>query len=340
MMAVYRMVILSLALLLHSFAVESWSPATSCSLTCSKKSGLSLPLYAVPTADDTDSTLPSSKTNLLTRRLLAKSILASSTTAATIALATVTLVPSSSNALVKGNAPPPPKNKSNSSSNNGDIKKKCTNLEECQALAEQQADQERQEALAYATPTLVTSGGTRYRDFDTGETSSPAITANMQVKLFYKVLKIGKRSYDGLSGEGTVVFSCGYGLEDDEMKAGVKSFVTTVGSPFNIQALNEALIGMHIGGVRRFAVLPQKGWRKPGNACDGGPGGKGQGGDLKTDYVVVPTATMVAEEACFDQTKQPFPAAYAEQRRMAQRFDQSLIMEVQVVSAGPAESGL
>jgi hypothetical protein len=51
----------------------------------------------------------------------------------------------------------------------------------------------------------------------------------------------------------------------------------------------------------------------------------------RSNSVVVPTATMVATETCFDQTKLPFPATYAQQRRMAQRFDQSLIMEVQVV---------
>ena len=73
------------------------------------------------------------------------------------------------------------------------------------------------------------------------------------------------------------------------------------------------------------------GWRKPGSACDGGPGGRGAGGELKTDYVVVPTATMVAEETCFDTTKLPFPNTYAQQRRMAQRFDQSLIIEVELV---------
>ena len=47
--------------------------------------------------------------------------------------------------------------------------------------------------------------------------------------------------------------------------------------------------------------------------------------------VVVPTATMVQEETCFDMTKQPFPFSYGEQRRMAQRFDQSLLMEVTLV---------
>jgi hypothetical protein len=41
---------------------------------------------------------------------------------------------------------------------------------------------------------------------------------------------------------------------------------------------------------------------------------------------------MVATETCFDTTKLPFPTqSYAEQRRMAQRFDQSLILEVEVI---------
>jgi hypothetical protein len=62
-----------------------------------------------------------------------------------------------------------------------------------------------------------------------------------------------------------------------------------------------------------------------------GPGGQGSGGELKTDYVVVPTATMVATEICFDKSKLPFPERYDQQRRMAQRFDQSLIMEVALV---------
>ena len=46
---------------------------------------------------------------------------------------------------------------------------------------------------------------------------------------------------------------------------------------------------------------------------------------------MVPTAQLVEQESCFDKNKLPFPATYAQQRRMAQRFDQSLIMEVQVV---------
>ncbi len=130
----------------------------------------------------------------------------------------------------------------------------------------------------------------------------------------------------------TPITNKGYGLEDDENAPGVKSFITTVGSPDNIAALNDGILQMKPGGIRRFAILPQKGWEKPTKLCDGGPGGQGAGGDLKTDYIVVPTAVMVSTESCFDATKLPFPTTYAEQRRMAQRFDQALIMEVQVVS--------
>lgn len=235
------------------------------------------------------------------------------------------------NALVKGVAPPPKRSV-------GD-KLKCTNVEECQAMADKRADEERAKEES-GPPPLVTSGGIKYRDLEPGTTTLDAdgndvsLTAKEgdDVNVYFKVLKLGKRSYDGLSGEGTVVFSRGYGLEDDEDKAGQKSFQMTIGGFQNIAALNEALVGMKPNGLRRFAILPQKGWEKATAACDGGPGGGGAGGDIRTDYVVVPTATMVQQEACFDTNKLPFPSTYAEQRRMAQRFDQSLIMEVQLVS--------
>lgn len=236
------------------------------------------------------------------------------------------------NALVKGVAPPPKKSV-------GDNKPKCTNVEECQAMADKRADEERAKEES-GPPPLVTKGGTKYRDIEAGTTTLDADGNDVSlmakegddVEVYFKVLKLGKRSYDGLSGEGTVVFSRGYGLEDDETKAGQKSFQTTIGGIQNIIAMNEALVGMKINGLRRFAILPQKGWEKATAACDGGPGGGGAGGDIKTDYVVVPTATMVQQEACFDTNRLPFPTTYAEQRRMAQRFDQSLIMEIQLVA--------
>lgn len=244
---------------------------------------------------------------------------------ASLTVSTLTFLPKPAEALVKGVAPPPPKKAS------GD-KPKCTNVEECQAMAEKREQEQREREAQGPPPKVTSSGNVRYRDIEDGPEGSPEIKDGDDVDVFFKVLKLGKRSYDGLSGEGTVVFSRGYGFEDDEEKAGVKSFRTVVGSSSNIAALNEALIGMKVGGTRRFSVLPQLGWRKPVKACDGGPGGAGTGGELKTDYVVVPTATMVEQEACFDMSKQPFPSTYAQQRRMAQRFDQSLIIEVQIAT--------
>uniref|UniRef100_A0A7S2EUH9 peptidylprolyl isomerase n=1 Tax=Trieres chinensis TaxID=1514140 RepID=A0A7S2EUH9_TRICV len=226
-------------------------------------------------------------------------------------------------ALVKGNAPPPPKAKSD---------RKCSNVEECQEQAERLAKQQEEEARANAVPLSVTPSGTRYKEMEPSPLgdSAPLASKGDTVDVYYKVLKLGKRSYDGISGEATVVFSRGYGLEDDENKPEDRAFTFTVGDPTVIDALNDALIGMPLGSTRRVAVLPQVGWRKPGRECDGGPGGSGAGGELKTDYVVVPTATMVAEEACFDKDRRPFPTDYAKQRRMAQRFDQSLIVEVKL----------
>lgn len=256
------------------------------------------------------------------------------------ALTASTALPAPSAALVKGNAPPP-KKKPPSSDGGGDAPK-CRNVEECEEMAERREAQRVKEAAerAAAGPKPVVVGGTRYLDVSDEEGGTPPpppsgearlAKAGDEVEVHYKVLKLGKRSYDGLSGEGTVVFSRGYALEDDEKVPGDKSFRFTLGAPFVIQALNDAVPGMAVGGVRRISVTPRNGWEKDTPACDGGPGGRGAGGELKTDYVVVPTATMVEQEACFDKTKLPFPTTYAQERRMAQRFDQSLIVEVRLV---------
>jgi len=241
---------------------------------------------------------------------------------ATAAVALCTIQPA--DALVKGNAPPPKKGPPPE-------ERKCRNLEECQEQADRAADKAEEEARANMVPASITSKGTRYRDLVDAKDGSPVAKEGDEVKVFYKVLKLGKRSYDGLSGEGTVVFSRGYGLEDDENKAGEKPFIFTIGDNQVIAGLNDAIIGQAVGSVRRFAATPQMGWEKATRECDGGPGGRGKGGELKTDYVVVPTATMVDQEACFDKKKLPFPTTYAQQRRMAQRFDQSLIVEVELV---------
>ena len=256
-------------------------------------------------------------------------------TATAALLPTLTSFPGPSHALVKGNAPPPKKKPSNGAE--GEAAVKCRNVEECQELAikaeEARARREAEQAAAGPQPQLA-PGGTRYLDLEAGPADGRVARTGDAVEVHYKVLKLGKRSYDGLSGEGTVVFSRGYGLEDDEQRPGDRSFTFTLGKADEtkvIRALDDGVLGMAVGGTRRLSVTPQNGWEKNTPACDGGPGGRGGGGDLKTDYVVVPTATMVDQEACFDQTRRPFPTTYAQERRMAQRFDQSLIMEVQLV---------
>jgi len=243
---------------------------------------------------------------------------------ATAACVAISIRPSSADALVKGNAPPPKKGPSE--------ERKCRNVEECQEMAERLASKADEEAKANMVPASFTKKGTRYRELVDGAEGGKIAKEGDKATIYYKVLKLGKRSFDGLSGEGTVVFSKGYGLEDDEDKAGVKSFSFTVGDNQIVGALNDGIQGQVIGSTRRIAVLPQMGWEKATRECDGGPGGGGNGGELKTDYVVVPTATMVATETCFDKAKLPFPSTYAEQRRMAQRFDQTLILEVELVA--------
>jgi hypothetical protein len=264
-------------------------------------------------------------------------------------LLATTTVPNPSYALVKGNAPPPKMKPSGGSStggnaNDGTATPKCRNVEECQEMAERAEvalmQREAEKAASGPKPQIV-NGRTRYLDVTVDDDADNNVNASTRrvakvgdsVTIYYKVLKLGKRSYDGLSGEGTVVFSRGYALEDDEKVVGDKSFTFVLGDRQVIQALNDAIPGMSVGSTRRISVTPQGGWEKNIPSCDGGPGGKGVGGELRTDYVVVPTATMVEQEACFDRSKLPFPSTYAQERRMAQRFDQSLIVEVKLVNA-------
>jgi len=168
-----------------------------------------------------------------------------------------------SNALVKGNAPPPKKSASSVE------ERKCRNVEECQEQAERaEAIKAQQEAeKAASNPPKVTSRGTKYLDIVEEEGSATSASDRIakegdSVEVHYKVLKLGKRSYDGLSGEGTVVFSRGYALEDDEKVVGDHSFKFTIGDKQVISALNDALPGMAVGGLRRISVTPQNGWEK------------------------------------------------------------------------------
>lgn len=123
-----------------------------------------------------------------------------STALSSIGMFTLFSNPNVANALVKGNAPPPKKSA-------GGEKPKCTNVEECQAAAEIR-EQELRENQEQGPPPQVTKSGLRYRDLEDGS-GDLELKDGDDVEVYYKVLKLGKRSYDGLSGEGTVVFSRG-----------------------------------------------------------------------------------------------------------------------------------
>jgi hypothetical protein len=87
-------------------------------------------------------------------------------------------------------------------------KLKCTNVEECQAMAERKQEEESSLKIQ-GPPPKISQRGTRYIDMDIGDESKSSVKDGDEVTVYYKVLKLGKRSYDGLSGEGTVVFSRG-----------------------------------------------------------------------------------------------------------------------------------
>ena len=114
---------------------------------------------------------------------------------------TVASLSTPARALVKGNAPP-------SSMKPMSERPKCSNIDECQAMAERKQLEE-EGSLPKGPPPKVTKAGTRYVDLDVGDEGTPSAKDGDDVTLYYKVLKLGKRSYDGLSGEGTVVFSRG-----------------------------------------------------------------------------------------------------------------------------------
>lgn len=83
-------------------------------------------------------------------------------------------------------------------------------MEECQEMAEQQEAKRQQLAMAEMEASgikPVTVQGTRYLELESGREGGSIAKEGDVVEVYYKVLKLGKRSYDGLSGEGTVRFT-------------------------------------------------------------------------------------------------------------------------------------
>lgn len=171
------------------------------------------------------------------------------------AAATLLLVqPQPAAALVKGSAPPPkmkPK------------ERKCSSIDECEARGEK----ERAAMAANQDDSFErTVGGDRYRDLKQG--SGKGAGAGDMVDIRYRVMRLGTRANDGLSGEGQTIFSFGYG--EDEDKEGDRLTVQLGAGKSLVAGVDAALVGMKPGGRRRVLVRPERGWKLQTGACAGG----------------------------------------------------------------------
>lgn len=227
-------------------------------------------------------------------------------------------------ALVKGNAPPPTKRKPPP----GAGRSKTTSIDDAMAEGEKRAD-EMEGAIddKYAGPLQVTKDGDRYRDVTIGTGSD--VARGKEVDLRYRVMKLGKRSRDGISGEAQAVFSLGYG-EDDDKEGSVLTAVIGEGSL--IEALDSGMVGMKTGGRRRVLVAPQRGWKNMlRQECS--YDGAGGGGRIDVGTAVgIPAVSVAEAEDCLDLRRLPTPGNYGARRRLARRFDEALIVEVEVVN--------
>ncbi|KAJ8613395.1 hypothetical protein CTAYLR_002236 [Chrysophaeum taylorii] len=241
-------------------------------------------------------------------------------------------------ALVKGNAPPPKASRT---------VRKCRDIDECEAVGELK---EQEAFKGSQDPFETTADGVRYRDVEAGVASAPPVSRGDVVLIKYRVMRlgagaasashadIGKRSSDNLSGEASPVFSLGYG-EDDDSESDV--LTARVGSGELIEALDSAIVGMRPSGRRRLFVVPEKGWKKINSACTAesnnalNTGLASAGGIDVIGQAVVPLAQVVDNEACIEDIRQPQPRNFGARRRLARRFDEGLLVEVELADRKP-----
>lgn len=234
------------------------------------------------------------------------------------------------NALVKGSAPPPRQSK-------GATERKCRDIDECEALGAQRASASFDTSDA-SRSFSTTTRGVRYRDVRLGEGAVSSRGDTVVIK--YRVMRLGKRSSDNLSGEASPVFSLGYGEDDDSETDVLKA---KLGSGALIEALDDAIVGMSPGGKRRLFVVPEKGWKKINSSCSAESNGASNSGEASAgiaDLVgqaVVPLAQIVDNSACIELDRLPQPRNYGATRRLARRFDEGLLLEVELREVTPAK---
>lgn len=221
-----------------------------------------------------------------------------------------------SGALVKGNSPPKDYNKGFGKKAN------CASKDECQEIGrEKEAEQfGTTEDMTYEK----TASGARFKDVTKGSPEAGVAASGSVVKLRYRVMRSGKRASDGLSGEASTIFSLGYG-EDDGPKDAV--LTSTLGEGQLVKALDEGLVGMAVGGKRRVQVRPENGlgWKKPGKCAEESSVLGIVGG--------IPNAATENEETCLNE-KLPQPVDFGSKRRFSRRFDESLIVEAELMGLG------
>ena len=246
-----------------------------------------------------------------------------------LALGSTAASPLPAHALIKGSAPPPKMS--------GPKERKCKSIDECEALGEK----ERQAALANADTSFErTVGGDRYRDLSVGNGNE--VRSGDAVEIRYRVMRLGTKARDGLSGEGQTIFSYGYG--EDEDKDGDKLAVQLAGRNI-VPGVNDALIGMKPGGRRRVLVRPERGWKDQTGACASGEKTIGltpEQRDTAVESNLVFKADIGAaienETACQNKESVPQPRTYGQRARFGRRFDESLLVELDLVGFTDAKA--
>ncbi|CAE8702718.1 unnamed protein product, partial [Polarella glacialis] len=222
----------------------------------------------------------------------------------------------STRALVKGNLPPKTYGLGKQFAQAAD----CINVSDCAEIGRQKAQEEF--GVAKDMTFQMTPDKVRYKDMVAGVPANGVAKLGDNLQLKYKVMRQGKRAYDGLSGEASTIFSLGFG-EDDGPK---DAFLTAkLGEGRFVKALEEGLLGMAVGSTRRVQVRPENGfgWQKPRGCAE------------KIEAVGVlaglPMGGAENNNSCLNEEKLPQPVDFAAKRRFARRFDESLIVELQLV---------
>jgi len=208
--------------------------------------------------------------------------------------------------------------------------RKCKSIDECEALGEK----ERAAQSAGLDTTIErTAGGDRYRDLTVGDGN--AVGKGDAVEIRYRVMRLGTKARDGLTGEGQTIFSYGFGEDDD--KEGDKMPVQLAGDNL-VPGVQDALIGMQPGGRRRVLVRPERGWKKQTGSCVEGEKSLGLDAQKRTDsqdgnlvFKADIGAAIENETACQNKDSLPQPRSYGAKARFGRRFDESLLVELDVV---------